>query len=82
MFVWEKEPSNIPDTEEIKLVILPEGKREIIESIIKGKGLSLRVNCNTVFFLFPKESEQSSFVTQLKRYKAYLAIDNDSTLRL
>jgi len=82
VFMWEENSSSIPDTDELKLVILREERREVIEGIIKTKGASPRVNCNIVFFLLPSEIERPGFETQLKRYKAYQAIDNDKTLTL
>ncbi|MGB9748061.1 MAG: ATP-binding protein [Bacteroidales bacterium] len=81
-FIWEEDASSIPDTEELKLVILPSEKKEIIKNILKTKGVNARVNCNTLFFLFPVESERTSFHTQLKRYKAIQLVENDTTLPL
>ncbi|MCR4416749.1 MAG: DUF499 domain-containing protein [Ignavibacteria bacterium] len=82
VFIWEKNPSEIPDTEELKLIILPEEKKEVIEAIIKTRGTIPRVNCNTVFFLFPLEFDKSNFVSLLKKHLAYKAIENDKTLIL
>jgi len=82
VFLWEEEHASIPDTEDLKLIILSAGKKTVIDSILKNKGTSARVNCNTVFFLFPNDNERGSFLTQLRRYKAYQAIENDSTLPL
>ena len=82
VFIWEDNSSAIPDTEDLKLVILAEENKEVIESIIKTKGTSPRVNGNTIFFLFPLDHEKSSFAIQLKRYIAYKAIESDKTLTL
>lgn len=82
VFIWEKDPSEIPDTEELKLIILPKEKKEVIEAIIKTRGTIPRVNCNTVFFLFPLEFDKSNFVSLLKKHLAYKAIENDKTLIL
>ena len=82
VFIWQEDHSSIPDTEELKLVILQNGNKQVIESIIKNKGTSARVNCNTIFFLFPWESERTSFKKQLKRYLAHKSIESDSTIKL
>ncbi|MEO0292626.1 MAG: DUF499 domain-containing protein [candidate division WOR-3 bacterium] len=82
VFLWEEQSSSIPDTEDLKLIILPEEKKEVIESILKTKGESPRVNCNTLFFLFPTDIERASFRVQLKRYKAYQALEKDTTVSL
>lgn len=82
VFLWEEHSSSIPDTEELKLVILLEEKKEVIDSILKTKGTSPRINCNTVFFLFPIDIERASFRIQLKRYKAYQALEKDTTISL
>lgn len=80
VFIWEENSLSIPDTEELKLIILQEEKKNIIESILKTKGLSPRVNCNTLFFLFPTDIERASFRVQLMRYIAYQNLEKDKTL--
>jgi len=82
VYVWEENSSSIPDSEDLKLLILHEEKKEVIESIIRTKGVSPRINCNTIFFVFPHDLERASFNVQLKRYLAYQAIERDKTLSL
>jgi hypothetical protein len=82
VYIWQEDPSSIPDTEEFKLVILQNENKDIIESIIKNKGTNARVNCNTIFLLFPSENERVGFKNQLKRYLAYKSIENDTTINL
>ena len=82
VFLWEENSSSIPDTEELKLVILNAFKKPVIESILKNKGSTPRVNCNTVFFLYTHENERGNFLQQLRRYKAYQIIENDKTIPL
>ncbi|NPV45159.1 MAG: ATP-binding protein [Firmicutes bacterium] len=82
VFIWETSPSAIPDTEELKLVILPEEKKDQIEQISTTKGQTRRVYCNTLFFLFPMESERPSFYNTLRRRLAYESLNNDSQLHL
>ncbi|WP_448589007.1 ATP-binding protein [Thermodesulfobium sp.] len=82
VYIWQEDPSSIPDTEEFKLVILQNENKDVIESIIKSKGTSVRVNCNTIFLLFPSENERIGFKNRLKRYLAYKSIEKDTTINL
>ena len=50
--------------------------------MIKNKGLSPRVYRNTLFFLYPLESERYGFSTTLRRKIAYEKIEDDKTINL
>lgn len=82
VFIWEHDHANIPDTEDLKLVILREKKQDVMDSIIKNKGSNSRVNCNTIFFLYPNENERRYFEDQIKRFKAINSVKNDKTISL
>ncbi len=82
VFVWEENGSNIPDTEELKLVILKRENPKLMDNILKNKGQTPRVYRNTLFFLYPLESERPGFVNILKRRIAYEHIEKDETLNL
>jgi len=82
VFIWEENPSNIPDSEELKLVILKKENKEAITNILKTKGQTPRVCRNTVFFLYPLELERSSFINTIKRRIAYEYIERDQSLNL
>ncbi|MCA1901348.1 MAG: DUF499 domain-containing protein [Candidatus Hydrogenedens sp.] len=82
VYIWERNPSNIPDTNEMKLVILPWEDKDVILNMIQKKGASPRVNCNTVFFLFPMESEREMFKNVIREYKAHKSILEDMTLQI
>ncbi|MFN3739979.1 MAG: hypothetical protein ACK4TF_04825 [Thermodesulfovibrionales bacterium] len=82
VFIWEDNPGNIPDSEEFKLVVLQRGETELIDSILKNKGATPRVNRNTIFFLYPMESERTGFVNSLKKKIAYDYIEDDKSLPL
>lgn len=82
VFIWEENSANIPDTEELKLIILKEKREYIMESIIKDKGSNPRINCNTIFFLYPMENERRNFEEQIRKYKAINLIKNDKTITL
>ncbi|MEJ5166322.1 MAG: AAA family ATPase, partial [Thermoanaerobaculia bacterium] len=82
VFIWEEDSSSIPDTEDLKLIILREKDEKVLENIIKNKGSNLRVNCNTIFFLYPAESERLGFDNEVKKYLAYKIIEEDKTVTL
>lgn len=82
VFIWETSPSVIPDTEDLKLVILSEENRAQIEQISATKGQTPRIYRNTLFFLYPAESERPSFYNTLRRRLAYESLNKDSQLHL
>ncbi len=82
VFLWPNRPKDIPDTEELKLVILPEKNDVFIRNLLETKGDSPRVYRNTIFFLCPSETEKSAFRNLIKRRMAYLQIQSDATLKL
>jgi hypothetical protein len=57
-------------------------REEIIKNILKTKGQTPRVNINTLFFLYPMESERSGFINTMKRKIAYDYIEKDKNLNL
>ncbi|HLC15612.1 MAG TPA: AAA family ATPase, partial [Thermodesulfovibrionia bacterium] len=68
--LWEEKSENIADTAELKLVILKHKDEELMKKILKIKGQTPRVNCNTIFFLYPMESEFAGFKSDVKQVKA------------
>jgi len=56
--------------------------KEVIINILKTKGQTPRVYRNTVFFLYPLESERSGFINTIKRRIAYEYIELDQNLNL
>jgi hypothetical protein len=82
VFIWEDNSANIPDSEELKLLILKKESKDIINTIIKNKGQTPRVYRNTPFFLYPMESERSGFINTIKRKIAYEYIEKDQNLNL
>lgn len=82
VYLWEEDSSNIPDTEDLKLLIIREKKESVIENIIKNKGSNPRVNCNTIFFLYPSEDRRITFENELRKYLAYQQIEKDKTVTL
>jgi hypothetical protein len=82
IFIWEEKTENIPDSEELKLVILKSKNQKLMDSILKTKGQTSRVYRNTIFFLYPLESERSNFINIVKNKIAYEYIEKDKNLNL
>lgn len=82
VFIWEENPSHIPDNEALKLVILKSENKELMNQISKTKGQTPRIYRNTLFFLCPMESERFRVMNIMKKKIAYEAIDKDQNLKL
>jgi hypothetical protein len=82
VLVWDEDPGNIPDTTDLKLVIVKRENRKVIGDILKSKGQTPRVHRNTLFFLYPLESERAGFVNNVKHSIAYDYIERDKGLNL
>ncbi len=82
VFIWEENHANIIDTEDLKLIILKKEDKRVMEDIIQNKGGSPRINRNTIFFLYPAESERPGFINILKKKLAYDSIEQDKGLTL
>ncbi|MBD3343284.1 MAG: DUF499 domain-containing protein [Candidatus Lokiarchaeota archaeon] len=81
-YIWEENSGNINDSEELKLVVLKKENNKLINEIIRSKGQTPRVNRNTLFFIFPMESERSSYSNTIKKKIALENISNDKSINL
>jgi predicted AAA+ superfamily ATPase len=81
-FIWPRSSRDVPDTEEFKLIILPQNDRKLVEEILNNYGENPRVYKNTVFFLVPMESEKFSFDKWLRKRIALEKIAKDRSLNL
>jgi hypothetical protein len=81
-FIWEKKSEDISDSEDLKLVILKNKDQKVMDYILKNKGQTPRVYRNTVFFLYPLNSERPNFVNIVKNKIAYDYIEKDKNLNL
>ena len=82
VFFWLDEPKDIPDTTEMKLVIITQKDKILMKRILESKGDSPRVYMNTIFFLCPSDTGRNSFLESIRRTIAYQQIKDDSTLNL
>lgn len=82
VYIWEEKAGNIPDTEDLKLLILKKDNPDVMKDILQNKGHTPRVYRNTLFFLYPLETERTGFYNLLKRKIAYENINQDKNLKL
>lgn len=80
-YIWPRSSRDVPDTEEFKLVVLPQNDRKLVEEILNNYGENPRVYKNKVFFLVPMESEKFNFESWLRRI-AWEKIAKDKSLNL
>ena len=82
VFLWPEKPKDIPDTPEIKLVIVSQKDEGFMKNVLESKGDSPRVYRNTIFFLCPSDIERNELLTSIKRRMAYQQVQADKTLKL
>lgn len=82
VYIWEEKAGNISDSEDLKLIILKRENPDLMKEMLQNKGHTPRVYRNTMFFLYPLETERSGFSNLLKRKIAYDNINQDKNLKL
>ena len=70
VFIWEEDPSRIPDSEEPKLVILRRRDETTVRKIRESKGQTPRVYGDILCFPYPSERERATLVDVMIRKKA------------
>jgi len=82
VYIWPDKPKDIPDTQDLKLVILRDRDEGLMKNILEYKGEVPRVYRNTILFLCPLQVEKSNLCNSIKKKVAYEQIKNDTTLNL
>jgi len=82
VFLWPTSDADIPDTPDLKLILLQERDGALMQTILKQKGINPRVHCNTILFLVAMESERPVLETLIRKRLAYEMIEGDKTLNL
>jgi len=82
VYLWPQQDVDIPDSPEIKLIILKDASEEQMMSFLTQKGSTPRVHRNTLFFLTPMENEYLALERLIRRYLGFRSIQDDSTLKL
>ncbi len=81
-YLWQDDPAVIPDSEELKLVVLKHNNTSIMQNIIEKKGQTPRVYQNTIIFLYPLVVERYLLLESIKKKIAYEKIESDPHLAL
>lgn len=82
IYIWEEKAGNIQDSEDLKLIVLKKESKNLMKDILQNKGHTPRVYRNTLFFLYPLDSERSGFINTIRKKAAYEAIDQDKNQKL
>lgn len=82
VFIWPDKTKDIPDTPDLKLIVIPQNDVEFMKDMLESKGDSPRVYRNTILFLCPSDIEKNSLLNSIKRKIAYEWIKTDKTLKL
>jgi hypothetical protein len=82
VFLWPDKPKDIPDTPQLKLVIIEKKDEDFMKNILETRGDSPRVYRNTIFFLCPLDVERNTLTNSIKKIIAFRQIQTDKTLKL
>jgi hypothetical protein len=82
VFLWPTSDADIPDTPDLKLILLQERDDGLMGAILKQKGTIPRVHCNTPFFLVALENERPALEMLMRKSLAYETLAEDATLSL
>ncbi len=81
LFIWPQNSRDVPDSPNLKLVIMKEN-HEKCQEFLQNYGDKPRVHKNTLVFLCPMESEKNNFFDNLKKLIAWQLIEKDKSLSL
>ena len=81
-YILPKDSTDIPDTDELKLVVLSKQDDEFCQNLIEYRGETPRIYRNTLFFIVPASGEAKQLKTEVKRVIAYEEIKKDSSVNL
>ncbi|CUT00952.1 hypothetical protein JGI22_00085, partial [Candidatus Kryptobacter tengchongensis] len=82
VFIWPDKSKDIPDTRELKLVILKDYSEEKCKEFLENCGDRPRVYRNTLIFLCPPDEERISFNKFIRDKLAWQLIEKDKSLSL
>ncbi len=73
-------PKDVPDTKELKLVVLSEPSGRLAQELLEKAGTTFRTYKNTLFVLYPDPNSLEDLRRSARRYLALRSIRNDRTL--
>ena len=81
-YISPKDSTDIPDTDELKLVVLSKRDAAFCQNLIEYRGETPRIYRNTLFFIIPLSGEVKQLKEETKKVIAYEEIKRDSSLNL
>ncbi|MDA8055456.1 MAG: hypothetical protein M0Z77_07395 [Thermoplasmatales archaeon] len=82
VLLWPEKPRDVPDTSDLKLVIIQRKDEKFMQGVLESKGDTPRIYRNTIFFLCPYEIEKNTLISSIKKEIAYKQVQADKTLKL
>ncbi len=83
IYIWPEKTKDIPDTRELKLIILKDYSKEICVEFLERCGDRPRVYRNTLIFLCPSSQENKTYFRKIiKKKLAWELIKRDPVLNL
>lgn len=82
ILLWVENSLAVPDSEELKLVVLKKDDPSLISSIMRSRGVSQRAFTNTLIFLRPSEVDRRWCVNTIRYALACEALLADKALSL
>jgi len=82
VYIWPESDSDIPDSPELKLLIMRQDDHALMRQMLENKGTSPRVHRNTLIFLAPQATERQGLEMLIRGLLADRSILQDSTLSL
>ena len=80
--LWPSDPGDVEDSAPLKLAVMREDDKDLIQRIYESVGESGRTNRNNVFFLTPSDGEKRRFMESLKSRVAWERIKSDPRIKL
>jgi len=82
VFPWPDSDADLPDTPDLKLIVLRQRDDALMQRFLKQKGATPRVHCNTLIFLVALEGERLPFEALIRKALAWAMVEADKTLNL
>lgn len=81
-YILPTDSTDIPDTDELKLVVLSKQDDTFCQNLIEHRGGTPRIYRNTLFFILPSPGGTQQLNAEVKRVIAYEEIKKDDSLNL
>lgn len=81
-YILPKDSTDIPDTDELKLVVLSKRDDAFCQNLVEYRGETPRIYRNTLFFTIPLSGEAQQLKEETKKVIAYEEIKRDNSLNL